>query len=112
MVANIPTALWAEIPENLRPGLARWIVRGIVPGSFLSAVIRADLFAAAIAADEKSILAIGYIARLICVFRLPYGARILLLWKDRPQSERDAHLRDSFENYPEFIEVLQKEAAL
>jgi hypothetical protein len=46
------------------------------------------------------------------VFRLPYGARILLLWKDRPQSERDAHLRDSFENYPEFIEVLQKEAAL
>ena len=109
---NTPTALWAEIPEHLRPGLARWIVRGIVPGSFLSAVIRADLFAAAIAADEKSILTIGYIARFICVFRLPYGARILLLWKDRPQSERDAHLRDSFENYPEFIEVLKKEAAL
>jgi hypothetical protein len=109
---NTPKDLWFSIPEHIRPGLARWIVRGIVPGSFLSAVIRADLFAAAIAADEKSILAIGYIARFINVFRLPYGARILLLWKDRTQDERDSHLRDSFENYPEFIEVLKKEASL
>jgi len=110
MVTNTPTALWEAIPEHLRPGLARWIVHGIVPGRFLCAVISADLFAAALAADDKSILAIGYIARFICVFRLPYGAMILLLWKDRPHFKRDAHLRDSFENYPEFIETL-KEAA-
>jgi hypothetical protein len=44
------------------------------------------------------------------VFRLPYGARLLLLCNDRPHFKSDAHLRDSFENYPEFIETL-KEAA-
>jgi len=34
---------YTKLPESLRGGAQRWIENGIVPGSFLTAVIRNDL---------------------------------------------------------------------
>ena len=39
-------------PENMHGGIARWVLFGIVPGDFLQAVIRGDLFEAAARADD------------------------------------------------------------
>ncbi len=38
----------------MMPGLRRWIERGIVPGDFLQAVLRNDLQAAALMADDQN----------------------------------------------------------
>ena len=114
MVANTPSALWPEIPEHLRGGLARWLVHGLLPGSFLSAAIAGDLFGAAARADDVSLAGLGYLARFIDIFGPPdaKGAVSKKIWGTLPQPNRDAELRLSFENYPEFIEFLTKEAAL
>lgn len=42
------------IPAHLRPGLLLWIEHGIVPGSFLQAVLANDLLNAVDHADEES----------------------------------------------------------
>lgn len=46
----------SNVPEHLREGIENWIERGITPGSFLRAVIRNDLMAACLRADELSYL--------------------------------------------------------
>jgi hypothetical protein len=43
---------WSLIPKHMVGGLRRWIEQGIVPGSFLSAVLRNDLRAACECADD------------------------------------------------------------
>ena len=40
-----------DIPSHMHEGLARWIVDGIKPGSFLRSVISNDLRAAVVTAD-------------------------------------------------------------
>jgi hypothetical protein len=43
-----------QIPEYMRPGLLRWIENGIIPGSFLIAVLRNDLRGAFEKADMQN----------------------------------------------------------
>lgn len=43
-----------EIPQRFRDSLGRWQHRGILPGGFLAAVLRGDLFDAFNRADAKS----------------------------------------------------------
>jgi hypothetical protein len=49
---------WAEhfrmIPYRMHGGLVRWVLFGIVPGDFLQAIIRGDLFDAAGRADDEN----------------------------------------------------------
>jgi len=49
-------ARWAQglerMPDYMQPGIARWVLFGLVPGSFLQHVIKNDLFAAAGHADD------------------------------------------------------------
>lgn len=40
------------LPEHIRGGVERYIEHGVPPGSFLTAVIEGDLFAAMEAADD------------------------------------------------------------
>lgn len=48
-LARAPVAL---LPDNLRGGLVRWIVKGIPTGSFLAAVLSNDLREACARADD------------------------------------------------------------
>ena len=49
---------WAEglnaLPERMHGGLVRYILHGIPPGHFLTAVLKGDLFAAFGRADEEN----------------------------------------------------------
>ena len=91
MVARNPHALWAEIPNHLRGGIARKILHGIEPGHFLGAVFRGDLQEAVFRADEDSLRALGYIALFVAFYY---------------------ELNDIRERYPDFIAVLQKATKL
>lgn len=42
------------VPERMMPGLERWVVDHIAPGSFLSAVLRNDLIGACSHADIEN----------------------------------------------------------
>lgn len=50
------------LPENLRPGMKRYIEGGVKPGSFLQAVICNDFARAVTSADEDSLAATRNIA--------------------------------------------------
>ena len=49
---------WARhfniIPQRMHGGIVRWVLFGIIPGSFLQAIIRGDLFDAAGRADDEN----------------------------------------------------------
>lgn len=45
--------LW-KLPSRMHDGIVRWVLFGIVPGSFLQAIIRGDLFEAAACADDEN----------------------------------------------------------
>ena len=56
---NVLPFMWSEtmfkrIPGYMRGGFLRWILYGIAPGHFLSAVIRNDLSAAVARADDAN----------------------------------------------------------
>ncbi len=113
MVANIPAALWAEIPQHLRPGLARWLSHGIEPGSFLNAVIDGDLPLAVLTADDVSLGAVGYIGKFLEIFapKESMGPFTRPSWPHMAENMRQRLLAEKFENYPEFIETLKQESA-
>lgn len=46
--------LWRGIPYYMRTGLDLWIMRGVTPGDFLSAVLKNDLMRALKYADEMN----------------------------------------------------------
>jgi len=46
------------IPKHMHDAVARWITRGIEPGSFLRAVICNDLAGAVLMADEDNLIAL------------------------------------------------------
>ncbi len=43
------------IPDHVLPGLARWLVNGIVPGSFLEAMLSNDLRGVMQSADDENL---------------------------------------------------------
>ena len=47
-----------NIPEHMRPGVMRYIMKGIPPGGFLTAVLENDLFEAMSRADSDNIEAL------------------------------------------------------
>lgn len=47
-----------KVPEHLREGLARYVIHGIIPGSFLQAVISNDLHGAIHLGDDDSLAGI------------------------------------------------------
>ncbi|MGE0289307.1 MAG: hypothetical protein AB7I42_26470 [Bradyrhizobium sp.] len=58
---------WLGIPERMRPGLARWFLHGVEPGSFLRAVLKNQLCATVGAADEENLKALhDYATFLYC----------------------------------------------
>jgi len=48
----------APIPEHILPGLARYLVRGIVPGSFMEAMLTNDLRGVMQCADDTNMAAL------------------------------------------------------
>lgn len=42
------------VPEHVRPGMVRYILFGILPGSFLSAILSGDYFEACRRADDEN----------------------------------------------------------
>ena len=46
---------WEKIPARLRPGLARYLTNGVIPGSFLTAVLCNDLAAAVRHCDDPTL---------------------------------------------------------
>lgn len=54
-----------KVPEHLREGLARYVIRGILPGSFLQAVITNDLRMSIRCGDEDSIAGIGAVVTFL-----------------------------------------------
>lgn len=57
-----------NLPEHLREGVRNWIEQGITPGSFLRAVIRNDLQAACLRADEISYAQMRQLIRWLVQF--------------------------------------------
>ena len=54
MVRTFAPDQLVEVPEHLRGALSRYIVQGIPPGHFLTAVLEHELFQAFARADEES----------------------------------------------------------
>jgi hypothetical protein len=54
-----------EVPEHLIDGLVRYLVVGVIPGHFLSAVLCNDLFDACARADEKSAAGLRHIVSFL-----------------------------------------------
>jgi hypothetical protein len=63
-------ANWDLIPESLREPLRRYVVDGIVPNSFLQAVLSNDLTHAVMIADETNLMRLADIVRF-CFNYLP-----------------------------------------
>ena len=63
------------VPEHLREGLALYMARGVLPGSFLRAVLANDLCHAAVKADPESLAALPKLARFLmnCAPPASYG---------------------------------------
>ncbi len=55
---------WEACPQSLRGGFQRYIEDGILPGSFLRAVLRNDFMSAVFQADDENVLRL----REICLF--------------------------------------------
>ena len=44
----------APIPDHMKPGIVRYVIRGVAPGHFLQAVFKNDLMAALQRADDTN----------------------------------------------------------
>jgi len=64
----------------LRPGLEDWVIDGLVPGRFLSAVIGNNLRVAVGLADDVSLPALPRLA-LLLINTVPYPALEIDTWK-------------------------------
>jgi len=61
-------AMAALVPPHIRPGIARYLILGIKPGSFLRACFMGDLLGAAVKADQDNAAALASIANWITAF--------------------------------------------
>ena len=83
------------ISEHLIPGLFRYVVQGVIPGSCLQAILKGDLMNAVLRADSDTLLNL----RALCLFiynEIPHrcwGAEWKLqAWAALPQEERNRQL--------------------
>ncbi len=111
MVARNPHALWAEIPEHLRPGIARWLIHGIEPGSFLRAAITGSLCDAAKLADDIAFEKLGVIGLFLSLYAPDRALHID--WRiSRDDETRWFSVCLCLEDYPGFASILQEAAKL
>jgi len=61
-------AMAAHTPPHIRAGIARYLILGIPPGSFLRAVFQNDLIGAAKAADADNAAALVSITRWVIAY--------------------------------------------
>jgi len=84
IVGELPRS---RVPEHLREGLVRYFADGILPGSFLQAVLVNDLMSAVMRADPFSLVSVGHIAAFL-VDHAPAGAwgsrEAVLAWTTTP----------------------------
>ena len=88
LVIHIVGALpGSRVPMHLRKGLVRYFSDGILPGSFLQAVLVNDLMGAVMRADPYSLASVGHIAAFL-VEHGPAGAwgsrEAVLAWTTTP----------------------------
>jgi hypothetical protein len=78
-------ANWSGIPDYMRGGIERYVMRGVPPGSFLSAVFANDLMGAIGKADDTNVACIQAYARFIYNHTPPNchgNAQIVANWCD------------------------------
>jgi len=56
---------YSGLPEHMRPGMQRYLEHGIIPGSFLLAVLENDLMGAAGKADAVNLARLADYARFL-----------------------------------------------
>lgn len=64
-VAFSERELWQGIPDTLKLGFERWVDHGIVPGSFLRAVLQNDFCEAVLNADPHNLQHLRSIALFV-----------------------------------------------
>jgi hypothetical protein len=75
------------VPHHLRPGLVRYFADGIMPGSFLQAVLVNDLTQAVRRADPESCAALGPLVTFLLMHApsIAWGSReAVLAWTTTP----------------------------
>jgi hypothetical protein len=75
---------WFGIPQYMRGGVARYLLQGIPPGSFLQAVFSNDLMSAAGKADDTNIQCLAEYAKFLynCAPTISYGSKeIVKAWR-------------------------------
>jgi len=83
----------ATLPDNLRPGLRRYLVEGLPTGGFLQAVIAGDLYDAVQRADPFCAVRIADVVRFFVYFAPAdsYGSReAYAAWVERGKEARRA----------------------
>jgi len=88
IVVRLIGALQASaVPEHLRAGLVRYVADGILPGSFLQAVLVNDLTQAVLRADPSSLAGLSALVTLLVdhVPAVAWGSRTAVLaWTTTP----------------------------
>ena len=86
--------LYTAVPEHIRPGIVRYVDKGIPTGGFLEAVLKNDLFTACVKADDVNRYALWNIVDfmlnvvpIVCRgSRNDYATWILMSDRDRERS--------------------------
>jgi len=76
-----------KVPEHLREGLVRYFSDGILPGSFMQAVLCNDLAQAVARADQASFIGLRHIVAFLeqCAPAPAWGSReAVLTWTTTP----------------------------
>jgi hypothetical protein len=95
-----PETQWLMIPDHLRPGLARYLLNGVLPGGFLSSMISNDLMGAVTVADQKYRESFFEIARFFILYmpRNCFGSpEAIHEWRKLPPGERRRRLEIEIE---------------
>ena len=61
----IPNFIFGKIPERMRPAVLRYIMDGITPGDFISAILENNFYNAAFMADDENFMYLREYARML-----------------------------------------------
>lgn len=87
VVAAIRGLALCDVPEYLRGGLVRYLSDGILPGSFLQAVLCNDLTQACVRADPFALAGLAALAEFLIHYApvIAWGSRArVLAWTTTP----------------------------
>jgi len=66
MIRPLDFSKYPQIPEHTQGALKRYVEQGLIPGSFLYAVLTNDLHGAIMRADPQNLAAIKDICQYVC----------------------------------------------